>query len=89
MSTRTVELRVSAGRDVGFVIWEAGEVAAALTSRAEVAEWIERRLGLIPGETERERQDFEATREAFGNVEALPSVMRPRTEPRRRGLFGG
>jgi hypothetical protein len=91
LARRHVDLRVAAARDVGFAIYEAGEIVAAVTSRAEVAEWIERRLGLLPGELEREAVDFEATREAMANVELMPQVVRPRTEPRRRGrgLFGG
>ncbi len=47
---RGCELRIGAAPEIGFVIWEHGEIAAALTSRQEVAAWIVNRLARLPGE---------------------------------------
>lgn len=73
--TRSIDIRVSAASERGFVIMEAGEVVAAFTSRAEVAQWIEDRLGEVDGEIERERQDIEDT------SYALPRII-SRTDPK-------
>lgn len=90
LAKRALDLRVSAARDTGFVVWEAGEAIAALTSRAELADWLYERLGSIPGEREREARDLAATEAALGNVERFPNVARPRTDPpRRRSRFFG
>jgi hypothetical protein len=90
MSDRALDIRLSAGRDVGFLVWEGGEVIAAVTSRAELAQWLEERLGLIPGEREREEREFAAMRDAMGNVESFPNVIKTRTAPRGMGgLFRG
>lgn len=64
-------IMVRAAADIGFTIEEAGHVVAALTSAAEVAQWMETRLGSLPGEQEREAADRAAT------IEALPQVLRP------------
>lgn len=72
---RALDIRITAGVDVGFVVWEAGEVLAALTSRVELAEWIETRLGLVAGEQEREaaeRAEYDQT---------MPRIIRP--DPKR------
>lgn len=66
---RETDLRITAGLEVGFCVWEAGEVVAALTSASELAEWIERRLGKVPGEAERESRDRAEA------IEALPNVI--------------
>lgn len=80
--TRVLDIRISAAAERGFVVHEAGEIVAAFTSRAEVAEWVEQRLGLVDGEIDRERRDIADTIEAFPNVVA-------RTDPKgwrwRRG----
>lgn len=47
---RECELRIGAAPEIGFVIWEHGNIAAALTSRQEVAAWIVDRLARLPGE---------------------------------------
>lgn len=77
--TRDLDIRISAASDRGFVIQEGGVTVAALTTRAEVAQWIEDRLGEVPGEVEQERQDIADAQEAF------PNVVRARTGP--RGFF--
>lgn len=73
--TRSIDIRISAAAEKGFVIHEAGEIVAAFTSRAEVAQWIEDRLGEVDGEVERERRDIEDT------TYALPRIIE-RTDPR-------
>lgn len=73
--TRSIDIRISAASERGFVIMEAGEVVAAFTSRAEVANWIEDRLGEVDGEIDRERQDIEDT------SYALPRIIQ-RTDPK-------
>lgn len=88
MTDRWPELRISCPRDNGFIVWSAGEPIAAMTSRAELADWIERHLGDIPGEREREAEDLASTQEALSNVERFPTVIEPRTEVRKRGLWG-
>ena len=80
MTLRDFEIRISAASDKGFAIHEAGILVAALTTRAEVAQWIEDRLGEVPGEREQERQDIQDTRETF------PRVI-DRTD--RKGWFRG
>lgn len=87
---RHLDLRIAAATHVGFTIWEGGEIVAALTSRAEVAQWLEERLGAIPGEHEREARDFDAMQAALANVERMPNVaQRARTEPPRPRTFFG
>lgn len=89
---RQVDIRISAAAEIGFVAWENGTIVAAFTSRAEIADWIEQRLGLLPGEVEREARELEAYRTAMDNVEKFPRVASPRTDPparRTRRLFGG
>ncbi len=73
--TRSIDIRISAAAEKGFVIHEAGEIVAAFTSRAEVAQWIEDRLGEVDGEIDRERQDMADT------VEHFPNILR--TDPKR------
>ena len=78
------DIRVRKAKERGFFIEEAGSVVAAFSSRSEVANWIEDRLGEIPGEIERENQDMHDT------VMAMPRVLRDRTGPRGiRGWFKG
>jgi len=89
MSDRWPELRISCPQDQGFIVWSAGDPIAALTSRAELANWIELALGDIPGEREREASDLAAMQEALGNVEKFPRIAEPRTEVRRGKLWGG
>lgn len=48
MTDRWPELRISCPRDNGFIVWSAGDPIAAMTSRAELADWIERHLGGHP-----------------------------------------
>lgn len=78
--SRDVNIQITAAQETGFLAWEGGEVVAAFTSRAEIANWLEARLGDLPGEKEREAQDQADT------VEALPNVIR-RTD--RKKWFGG
>lgn len=73
--SRHLDIRIGAAVEKGFVIHEAGEIVAAFTSRAEVAQWIEDRLGLVDGEIERERQDISDT------VHDFPNILR--TDPKR------
>lgn len=65
---RELDIRISAASQTGFCIWEAGVVVAAVTSAAEVAEWVERRLRTLPGEREREAQDMADTLHSMPNV---------------------
>lgn len=78
--TRDVNIQITAAQETGFLAWESGEVVAAFTSRAEIANWLEARLGDLPGELEREAQDRADT------MEALPNVIQ-RTD--RKKWFGG
>lgn len=77
--SRDIDIRISAATDRGFAIHEGGQLVAALTTRAEVAEWIEDRLASVPGEVEREQQEIEQAQQDF------PNVVRARTGP--RGFF--
>ena len=69
-SPRLLDIRVNAATHVGFVIWEAGVVVAALTSAAELGEWIERRARELPGEIEREAADEYETRRTMPKIVA-------------------
>ncbi len=88
MADRWPEIRISCPQGQGFIVWSEGEPVAAITSRAELAEWIERALGDIPGEQEREAQELASMQAALGNVERFPNVASPRTEARRTRLWG-
>lgn len=60
---RSIDIRISSAREKGFVLHEAGEIVAALTSAREVAEWLQDRL--------------EATQpETTGEVVDMPNMMR-------------
>ena len=82
MSERNADIRISSATEAGFCIWEGGEIVAALTSRSEVAEWIERRLGHVPGELDREEQDRQQT------VVDMPNVMRQQQPKVATRLWG-
>jgi hypothetical protein len=69
--TRASKLFIEPAQVVGFTVWQDGKMLAALTSRAEVANWIEDHLGSLPGEREREARDYEATRRD------MPNIIRP------------
>jgi hypothetical protein len=89
--TRALDLRISAGSECGFYVQEAGEIIAAFTSRAELADWLEDRLGLVPGETEREERELAAYRAAHSNVDRFPNVAGGQVVPperRSRRFFG-
>lgn len=47
---RSVDIRISSAREKGFVVHEAGEVIAALTSAREVADWLQQRLEAVQPE---------------------------------------
>lgn len=66
--SRELDIRINAATEVGFAVWEAGRMVASVTSAAEVAEWIERRLRTLPGEREREAQDMADTLHSMPNV---------------------
>ena len=88
LDPRHLDLRITACRDTGFLIWEAGAPIAAFSSRAELADWVEERLGLLPGEQEREARELAAYHAADGNIKRFPNVATPRTEtPARRRRF--
>lgn len=75
MTTRKdLDIRIAAGLDCGFVIWEAGNVIAGLGTREEVAMWIERRLRDVAGELPRPPE------------EPMPDVIR-REQSRRGGIL--
>jgi hypothetical protein len=85
---RHADLRITACRETGFLVWDGAEPIAAFSSRAEVADWIEQRLGSLPGEQEREAREFAAYQSAIGNVERFPNVAAPRVDPPpRRSRF--
>lgn len=88
MTDRWPELRISCPREQGYIVWCDGEPIAAITSRAELADWIEQHLSAIPGEQEREARDMEAAQRALANVEPFPKVISPRTEGRKSRLWG-
>lgn len=73
---RTVELRITAPPDRGFIVWVAGEPVAAFGDRFGLAEWLRVELGELPGEREREARDLALAREAMSNVEDMPRVAR-------------
>lgn len=43
MTTRVLDLRITAAQRAGFVVMEAGEIVAAFTTAAELAMWVETR----------------------------------------------
>jgi len=91
LPARQLDLRIAAAGEIGFVVWEASEVVAAFTSRAELADWLEARLGLVAGEAEREAAELAAYRASVGNVERFPKIAGGHTappEPRPRRFFG-
>jgi hypothetical protein len=75
---RELDIRVSAASQVGFVIWEAGVAVAALTSAAELGEWVERRARAVFGEVEREAADEEDTRQTLPRIVASTEKARSR-----------
>lgn len=77
------DIRITKADDTGYGIWIASRLVAALTTRAEVAEWIERHLG-TPEIIEREQQEIADVREQYPRV-----VGAPRTNPRRPWFKGG
>ena len=73
--TRTLDIRISAARDHGFVVWEDGEVIAAFDDPQQLALWVEQRAMKVEGESERFSDE---TKTDFPNViRATP----------RKGLF--
>lgn len=48
---RSVDIRISSAKERGFVLHEAGEVVAALTTAREVADWLQQRLEAVQTET--------------------------------------
>lgn len=81
MDNTSLDIRITKAKDVGFVVWEGGEIIAALEDRTRVAMWIEERLGDIPGERERELKN------AASNVERMPNVAQRQESQPRRGMF--
>ena len=81
--TRSFDIRITAARETGFVVWEAGEVIAAFANPQELAVWIEQRGMQVAGEAEQMAAD----------LDGLPNIVsRPRTQPKRpwlRGVIGG
>lgn len=62
-------LMIQPAARIGFVIMMDSHVIAALSTRAEVAQWIEDELGiLIPEEIERERSEIDAAKQEFPRV---------------------
>lgn len=97
---RALDLRITTGSQIGFVVWEAGEVTAALTTPQELADWIEQRLRSLPGEAERADRlaEFIAhMRAAPSNVTTMPRFVRehqgheatPTPPSRVRSWLGG
>ena len=86
---RQCDLRIAAAHEIGFYVQEAGRVVACFEFRWQLAEWIERRLADVPGEREHEEHERRAYEMAHSNVEAMPRVARPRTEPKaERSWYG-
>jgi DNA-binding transcriptional MerR regulator len=80
--SRDLDIRIRAAKDRGFVVEESGEAVAALTTRSEVAQWIEDRLASVEGELDRERADIEQT------IEDMPNVIRAKTGPKSKRFWG-
>lgn len=80
--TRSLDIRITAARETGFVVWEAGDVVAAFANPQELAVWVEQRGMQVAGEAEQMAADL-----------SMPNVIsRPRTQPKRpwlRGVIGG
>lgn len=53
-----IDIRISSAREKGFVLHEAGEIVAALTSAREVADWLQQRLEAVQPETTGEVVDL-------------------------------
>lgn len=85
---RALDIRLTCGTDVGFAVWEGGQLVAAFKWRHQIAEWLFDRLAELPGEIEREQREMPPP--PPDNVQDFPRVaQRPRTEPPRgRGFFG-
>jgi len=73
--TRSLDIRISAARDHGFVAWEDGEVVAAFDNPQELAMWIEARAMKVEGEAERFADEAKTE---------FPNVIRATP---RKGLF--
>lgn len=62
-------LNVTDAAEIGFVVTMDGVVVAALSTRAEVAQYIEDKLGAVmPELIERERAEIEQARQEFPRV---------------------
>lgn len=73
--TRALDIRISAARDHGFVVWEDGEPVAAFDNPQELAMWIEARAMKVEGEAERFSDEAKTE---------FPNVIRATP---RKGLF--
>ena len=81
----TLDLRISAGHDIGFLVQEAGHVVAALSTPGELATWIETRLRSVAGEREREAAERADQPTGPRIVQATPPVVRAGLWNRNRG----
>lgn len=73
MTESSIDIRISNARERGFVIHEAGDIVAALTTAREVADWLQVRLEAVQPE-------------ATGDVVDLPNVAR-RDSTKTRGFM--
>ena len=73
--TRVLEIRISAARDHGFVVWEAGDPIAAFDDPQQLAMWIEARAMKVEGEAERFNDEAKTE---------FPNVIRATS---RKGFF--
>ena len=73
---RDLDIRISAARDHGFVVWENAVVIAAFDDPQQLAMWVETRAMMVEGEAEKLTEETSRT---------FPSIVK--SEP-KRGLFG-
>ena len=73
-----IRFHVEEAEEIGFVVMIDGRTVAALTSRAELAEWVERHCG-TPDTIEREQREIAEVQQT------LPRVV----ASRGKGFFGG
>jgi hypothetical protein len=55
---RSIDIRVASAREKGFVLHEAGEIVAALSTAREVADWLQQRLEAVQPEVTGEVVDM-------------------------------
>ena len=77
--SRTVDIRITATLESGFIAMEAGEAVAAFESAASAALWLENRLRRVDGDVQQEQPTTD--------IEAYPNVFNATTE-QKKPLWG-